>query len=271
MLSDQPVVSVSDGTVPIAGRPVLRHVDLTVRSGEFVALMGANGSGKSTLMKAMTGLRPLSRGSVELFGTPLARFRDWPRVGYVPQRSSASGGVPTSVWEVVATGRLGRRRFFRPMLAADRRIVREALEVVGLADRSRDGVSTLSGGQQQRVLIARALAGQPELLLLDEPTAGVDLPNQQALAAALATQKDRGVTVVLVAHELGPLAPLLDRAVVMRDGQVAYDGAPLADHEVHGPFFGPGHHHHPPADVAPPDHAPDVTSPVDAASEEVLP
>ncbi|WP_239459857.1 metal ABC transporter ATP-binding protein [Nocardioides daejeonensis] len=272
MLNDDPVLQIVDGTVPIAGRPVLRHVDMTVQRGEFVALMGANGSGKSTLMRAMTGLRPLSRGSVALFGTPLSRFRDWHRIGYVPQRPSAGGGVPTSVWEVVSTGRLTRRRFMRPLLPRDRAAIREALEVVGLADRHRDGVATLSGGQQQRVLIARALAGEPELMLLDEPTAGVDLPNQQALASTLATLKERGVTVVLVAHELGPMAPLLDRAVVMRDGQVAYDGAPLADHEVHGPFFGPGHHHHHQESVRPHlDHVPPVLSPMDAAHEEVQP
>ncbi|WP_235739192.1 hypothetical protein [Nocardioides alcanivorans] len=106
------------------------------------------------------------------------------------------------------------------------------------------------------------MAGEPDLLLLDEPTAGVDLPNQQALADTLATLKSRGVTIVLVAHELGPLAPLIDRAVVMRDGQVAYDGAPLADHEVHGPFFGPGHHHHHHhREPTPVDHVPTIASP----------
>ena len=133
--------------------------------------------------------------------------------------------------------------------------------MVGLADRARDGVSQLSGGQQQRVLIARALAGEPELFFLDEPTAGVDLPNQQALADALGRLKERGATIVLVAHELGPLAPLVDRAVVMRDGRVAYDGAPLADHAVHHPDFGEphAHHHHP--DPARHDHVPHVASP----------
>lgn len=272
MLTDAPVLSIIDGTVPIAGRPVLRHIDLTVRSGEFVALMGANGSGKSTLMRAMTGLRPLSRGSVELFGTGLTRFKEWERVGYVPQRSSASSGVPTSVWEIVSMGRLGRRRVLRPLLPRDRRAIREALEVVGLSERIRDGISTLSGGQQQRALIARALAGEPELMLLDEPTAGVDLPNQQALADALGILKRRGVTIILVAHELGPLAPLIDRAIVMRDGQIAYDGAPLADHEVHGPFFGHGPHFHEHDEApTPPDHVPNVASPVDNATEEMAP
>ncbi len=130
------------------------------------------------------------------------------------------------------------------MLAADRRAIAEAIDLVGLSDRARDGVGQLSGGQQQRVLIARALAGEPELFILDEPTAGVDLPNQQVLADALAALKARGATIVLVAHELGPLAPLIDRTVVMRNGRIAYDGPPISDHEVHAPWLGDPHTHH---------------------------
>ncbi|WP_345268101.1 ABC transporter ATP-binding protein [Nocardioides nanhaiensis] len=237
-------VALRDGAVALGGRPVLRGIDLAVRQGEFVALMGANGSGKSTLVRAITGLVPLSRGELTLFGTPAARFADWARVGFVPQRQGATSGVPASVGEVVTAGRLARRRLFRPLTREDRAAVREALEVVGLADREREPVATLSGGQQQRVLIARALAGRPELFLLDEPTAGVDQPNQHALAEALAELKRRGATIVLVAHELGPLAPLLDRSVVMRDGRVVYDGAPLGDHEVHAPWLGEAHTHH---------------------------
>lgn len=260
------VVAAQGVSVVIAGRPILRGVDLGVRRGEFVALMGANGSGKSTLVRALTGLRPVAAGEVRLFGIPLDRFHDRSRLGFVPQRSGAAGGVPASVWEVVSSGRLTRRRWLRPFGAADRTAIRNALEVVGLEDRVRDGVGTLSGGQQQRVLIARALAGEPELLFLDEPTAGVDLPNQVALAEALELLKSRGATIVLVAHELGPLAPLVDRAVVMRDGRVAYDGRPLADHEVHGPLFGEphAHHHHAPASGVSQPHAPRVASPFDA-------
>ena len=258
-----PVIEVSDAAVSIAGRPVLRGIELTVRSGEFVALMGANGSGKSTLVRALTGLWPLTHGTVSLFGTPLDHFRDWQRIGFVPQRPGAAGGVPASVWEVVASGRLTRRRLLRPLGRADRRVIAEALDVVGLADRAAEGVSALSGGQQQRVLIARALAGEPELFFLDEPTAGVDLPNQEALADTLEVLSDRGATIVLVAHELGPMGPLVDRAVVMRDGRIAYDGPRLDDHEVHQPDFGdhPHAHHHPrPSEH---DHAPHVASPFD--------
>ena len=260
-------VRLIDGAVAIGGRPVLRGVDLTVHSGEFLALMGANGSGKSTLVRALTGLRPLSRGELTLFGTPLDDFSAWHRIGFVPQRSGAGSGVPASVWEVVSSGRLTRRRLLRPLTAADRRAIDDAIELVGLSDRARDGVSSLSGGQQQRVLIARALAGDPELFFLDEPTAGVDLPNQQVLTEALAALKQRGATIVLVAHELGPLAALVDRAVVMRDGRAIYDGDPIPDHAVHEPWLGEthGHHHH--AHDNPErrrgDHAPHVRSPLE--------
>jgi zinc transport system ATP-binding protein len=253
---EAPVVEAQDVAVTIGGRPVLRNIDLRVGQGELVALLGANGSGKSTLVRALTGLWPLARGTVRRWGTPLDAFRDRHRIGYVPQRSGAGGGVPASVREVVGSGRLTRRRILTPAGRADRRAVDEALEVVGLADRAGDGVTTLSGGQQQRVLIARALAGEPDLFFLDEPTAGVDLPNQRALAEALRVLKERGATIVLVAHELGPLAPLVDRAVVMRDGRVAYDGAPLDHDDVHG-------HHHP---MTLHDHAPIVAGPLETPS-----
>jgi zinc transport system ATP-binding protein len=263
----EPVVELSDGAVAIAGRPILRHIDMQVTAGEFVALMGANGSGKSTLVRALTGLRPLASGSLRLFGTPFDDFHDWQRVGFVPQRGGAASGVPASVWEVVASGRLTRRRLLRPLGRADRAAITDALEVVGLAHRARDGVSTLSGGQQQRVLIARALAGEPELFFLDEPTAGVDLPNQQVLADTLATLSGRGATIVLVAHELGPMAPLIDRAVVMRDGRIAYDGSPLASEQVATAHLDQdhGHHHHPEPDRH--DHAPHIASLIDGPLE----
>jgi zinc transport system ATP-binding protein len=171
------------------------------------------------------------------------------------------------VWELVASGRLNHRRLFRPLSRADRAAVADALEVVGLADRAGDGVATLSGGQQQRVLIARALAGEPELFFLDEPNAGVDLANQISLATSLGRLKDRGATIVLVAHELGPLASLVDRAVVMRDGRMAYDGAPLADHAVHEPAYGDAHTHHHHASHHEHDHVPGVRSPLEGGRQ----
>ncbi|HET6625963.1 MAG TPA: ABC transporter ATP-binding protein [Nocardioidaceae bacterium] len=257
-------IEIDDGTVSLGGRPVLRGVDLAVRHGEVVAVLGANGSGKSTLVRTMMGLVPTVRGQVSLFGTPLERFHDWRRIGFVPQRATAAGGVPASVREVVGSGRLSRRKILRPMRSADRTAVDDAIAAVGLADKAKDGVSTLSGGQQQRVLIARALAGQPDLLVLDEPTAGVDVESQQAFADALRGLVDRGATIVLVAHELGPMAPLIGRSVVMRDGRVAYDGPPIAEAAEIDHRHDPGHaHHHPGLQQTGSDYAPLVASPID--------
>ncbi len=219
------VVELHDGVVNYAGRRALNGVTLRVTRGQTMAILGANGSGKSTLVRAVLGLVPLTRGHVHLFGIPLRRFRDWKRIGYVPQRLGAGSGVPATVREVVASGRLARRGLFRPVTGADRRAVERALAAVGLTDRARDPVATLSGGQQQRTLIARALAGEPELLILDEPTAGVDAVSQEALAATLRQFTADGGTVLLVAHELGPLASQIDRAIVLAHGTVVHDGA----------------------------------------------
>ncbi|MEV8372686.1 metal ABC transporter ATP-binding protein [Kribbella sp. NPDC056861] len=221
-------VQVTDLSVDLGGRLVLRGVDLSIRQGEVVAVLGTNGSGKSTLIRTVVGLLPAARGKVELFGTPVPRFRQWSRIGYVPQRITAAGGVPATVAEVVSSGLLSKRRLFRPLKAADRAAVDEALEVVDMADRRKDGVADLSGGQQQRVLIARALVSDPELLVLDEPTAGVDLASQAIFADAIRERVSRGTTVVLVSHDLGPMDALIDRSVVLRRGRIVYDGPPHA-------------------------------------------
>ncbi|MDI1466389.1 metal ABC transporter ATP-binding protein [Catellatospora sp. KI3] len=224
-MNSLPVLTVEHGAVAYDDRPVLRDVNLSVGAGEVVAILGANGSGKSTLVRAALGLVPLASGEVTLFGVPRRRFRQWHRIGYVPQRLGAGGGVPATVGEVVASGRLAARGFLRPRRSGDTRAVTDALTAVGLVDRVHDPVASLSGGQQQRTLIARALAGQPDLLVLDEPTAGVDAASQEAFARALRDFVTGGGTVLLVAHELGPLQPVISRAVVVHDGVIAHDGA----------------------------------------------
>lgn len=239
-MNHETTFSMSGGQVSLDRRLVLRGIDLTVTSGEVVAVLGANGSGKSTLVRALLGLVPLSAGRTLLYGRPPHAFRDWWRIGYVPQRLSVGGGVPATVREVVASGRISRQRRLRPTGAADRAAVAEALRTVGLADRAGDRVHALSGGQQQRVLIARALAGEPDTFVLDEPMAGVDAESQLHLAGTLAALVDAGRTVVLVAHELGPLEPLITRAVVVADGLITHDGLPPAPEGVHAL---PGHDH----------------------------
>jgi zinc transport system ATP-binding protein len=247
------VIDLRGVVVGYGGRAVLRGIDLTVRAGEAVAILGANGSGKSTLIRTVLGLVPPAAGTVTLFGVEVDRGRaarrQLRRFGYVPQRLGAGSGVPATVAEVVASGRLARRGLLRPAGPADRTAVAAALTAVGLADRAATPVATLSGGQQQRTLIARALAAEPEALILDEPTAGVDAASQEAFAAALRSFLDGGGTVLLVAHELGPLAALVTRAIVIHDGIVAHDGAVP---EPAGHHADPGHDHvhpHAPAEV----------------------
>lgn len=223
--SAEEVVVAADGvSVELGGLAVLRGVSLELHAGEAMALLGGNGSGKTTLVRSLVGLAPLRRGQVELFGTVLARFRAWSRIGYVPQRSTASlSGA--KVKEVVAAGRLAHRAPFVPAGRADRAAVAEALAAVDLSGRAGDQMVHLSGGQQQRVLIARALAAQPDLLVLDEPIAGVDLEHQEVLARLLERLVASGTAVLVVLHEVGALAPLISRALVLRDGRVVRDGA----------------------------------------------
>jgi len=220
-----PVLRARGLSVALGGRPILRDIEVVVRPGEVVALTGANGSGKSTLVKALLGLLP-STGELELFGTPLAHFRDWRRIGYVPQRSTINQGVPATVSEVVTAGRIAHRRPFLPQRQQDRTAVTDAIAEVGLSDRTHQTVTTLSGGQQQRVLMARALAVQPDLLVLDEPNAGVDLASQESITATLAGRARRGTAVVVVLHELGPFAPLIDHTIHLRDGRIVSAGPP---------------------------------------------
>lgn len=235
------VLTADDLTVELGGLPVLRGVSLSVRAGQAVALMGGNGSGKSTLVRTLLGLLPHQRGTVRLFGSQLRDFRDWSRVGYVPQRSAALF-AGSKVKEVVAAGRLARRRLFRPLSHVDHEAIDNAAAVVGLSEQLNTDVAGLSGGQQQRVLVARALAGQPDLLVLDEPTSGVDLEHQRVLVDVLASLLSAGKSVLVVLHEVGLFDNLIDRALVLSDGRVAHDG-PLGDLGQHHRRFG-GHEHH---------------------------
>ncbi|MEU3019426.1 metal ABC transporter ATP-binding protein [Nocardiopsis sp. NPDC007018] len=246
-----PAFQAVDAHAAYDGVPVLDGVSLDVPVGQTMAVLGPNGSGKSTLMRAMLGIVALTSGSVLVHGRPLRRFRDWQRIGYVPQRLTAGGAVPATVREIVASGQVARRRRLSLPTRADREAVDQALAAVDLSDRAGDAVRELSGGQQQRVLIARALAGRPDTFVMDEPMAGVDAENQRALARAIARLRDQGSTVVLVLHELGPLEEVIERAVVLDHGRVAHDGPPPA---ATGDCARPGHEHqHPHPDPNDPD------------------
>ena len=225
-MTPRPVASLDDVWCGYGGEPVVTGVSLELCAGEFVALVGPNGSGKSTVLKALVGsLAPIS-GQVRLFGFDPRHLPERWRLGYVPQRPNLAAGIAATVEDVVASGRLARSGWFRRPRAADRPIIDHALEAVGLSALRRAKVADLSGGQQQRAFIARAMAGEPELLVLDEPVAGVDAASQRAFRDSLLdlVHHHHG-TVLLVSHELGAVADALDRVIVLKQ-RVVFDGTP---------------------------------------------
>lgn len=205
--------------------PVLEDVSVTVRRGEFVALVGPNGSGKSTLLRVLLGSLSPSTGRVRLLGLPPERV-DRARIGYVPQRPSLDSEVPATVEEIVLSGRLRRSGWWRRPRRADLEFVRHALGSVGLAEFARVPLAELSGGQRQRAFIARAFATEPDLLLLDEPIAGVDAESQRRFRDSLThLVEEHGAGVLLVSHELSAVAADLDRVIVLKR-RVLFDGPP---------------------------------------------
>ena len=206
------------------GVRALEDVTFSIDRGDFMAIIGPNRSGKTTLLKLVLGLLTPTEGEVRLFDTPPSSFREWHRIGYVPQRTVFDPTLPVRVDEVVSTGLVacGVRR-----LRADaRERVSEVLQLVGLGGKLGARVGTLSSGQQQRVLIARALVCTPELLILDEPTGGVDPEAQAAFHALLQRLNgELGVTLVLVSHDIGVVARDVTRLACL-NGRVIFCGRP---------------------------------------------
>jgi len=214
-----------------AGVRVLEDVSLTVGAGEFVAIAGPNGGGKTTLLRLVLGLERPAAGTVRVFSQ---------RIGYLPQRARLVGEAPVTVREVVSTGRLAPAGIWGPLRKADREAVTRAIDTVGLAGRADAPLRTLSGGMQQRALIAKALASEPTLLALDEPTTGVDAESQESLGLLLEELREQlGVTILYVSHEFGAVEHVVDRIVLVRGG-IVYDGPPSG---LPGVWHDPSHHH----------------------------
>jgi zinc transport system ATP-binding protein len=222
------------------GATVLRDVDLRIEPGEFVAIAGPNGGGKTTLIRLALGLeRPLA-GQVLLFGEPADSFTRRRTLGYLAQRSKLGTEAPATVREVVAAGRLAAGGLLGPLRSRDRAIINESIERVGLTDRATSPLHTLSGGLQQRAFIAKALAAEPSLLVLDEPTAGVDVEAQEALAALLARlHAELATTILYVSHEFGAVERYVERLLLV-NGAVIFDGAPS---DLPGVWHDPSHIH----------------------------
>jgi ABC-type Mn2+/Zn2+ transport system ATPase subunit len=223
MSADLPLLELRDVSVFYGERAALRAVSLTVPHGSQVAIIGPNGAGKSTMFKALVGLVPLRSGEILIQGGPRAEHRG--PVAYVPQREEVDWRFPVTVQDVVIMGRYGRGSWLSKVSGRDREIVGASLARMGVADLAKRPIGELSGGQQQRVFLARALAQEPSILLLDEPFTGVDVATREATFALLAELRRQAVTVLVSTHDLDMAASRFDQ-VILLNGRLVSVGAP---------------------------------------------
>lgn len=209
-----------DLTVAYDKRPVLYGVDVEVPEGKLVGIVGPNGAGKSTLIKAIMGIVPVSGGWVKVFGEAFAKGAK--RVGYVPQRESVDWDFPVNVMDVVLMGRYGRLGLMGRVSKADREIAEASLDKVGMLPYAKRQISNLSGGQQQRVFLARALAQESDLYLMDEPFVGVDAATEAAIIELLRDLKNRGKTILVVHHDLPTAQTYFDMLMLLNMRLVAF-------------------------------------------------
>ena len=209
-----------DLTVSYAKKPVLYGVDVQVPQGALVGIIGPNGAGKSTMIRAIMGLTPASSGWVQIFGESFEKNRH--RVGYVPQREQVDWDFPVNVMDVVLMGRYGRRGWLRRVTKEDKKIAEESLDKVGMLPFRNRQIANLSGGQQQRVFLARALAQQSDLYLMDEPFAGVDATTERAIVTLLQDLQSQGKTILVVHHDLTTAKEYFDHLLLLNMRLVAF-------------------------------------------------
>ncbi len=221
-MTKPPVIDLDGVTFGYTQTPVIEDISISVAGGEYVAVVGPNGSGKSTLMKLSLGLLSPDDGNARLFGNPAASFDDGQRIGYVAQHASATKAMPITVREVVKMGRFPHVGF-GSLSATDWEIVDRALERVGMSAFADRRITQLSGGQRQRAFIARALAGEAELLVLDEPTVGVDAESVVSFYELLDQLSADGITILLIEHDLNAVTDHVNRVICL-NRTVYFDG-----------------------------------------------
>jgi zinc/manganese transport system ATP-binding protein/zinc transport system ATP-binding protein len=221
--SEEPIVELQNVTCGYEGLPVLKDINLNVTSGAFVGLLGPSGSGKTTLLRTILGAVDVYQGQVIVEGTPVTKQR--PRAGYVPQLETIDWNFPVTVEEVVMMGRTMDNMLFPWYRREDRKLAREMMEKLGIVHLARRHIRELSGGQQQRAFLARALVSSPRLLLLDEPTASVDIKTRDDIMHLLDELNHQGVTIILTTHEINAVAAHLPWVVCL-NGHIIVEGPP---------------------------------------------
>ena len=218
--NSEPAVEIHDLTVSYHKKPVLWSIDLKVQEGQLVGIIGPNGAGKSTLIKSIMGLLPLSSGWVKCYGQPVSKQRRL--IGYVPQRETVEWDFPVTAFDVVLMGRYGHLGLLRRPSKQDRTITHECLARVGMSSLADRQINTLSGGQQQRIFLARALALQSQVYLMDEPFSGVDAATEGAIVALLKNLRSQGKTCLVVHHDLQTAAEYFDAIILLNMRLVAF-------------------------------------------------
>lgn len=212
-------IEVHNLTTTYGGAPVLWDIDFELPSGQIIGIIGPNGSGKTTLLKTIMGLLEPSSGYVKIWNQNLEKVRE--RIAYVPQRESVDWDFPASVYDVVMMGRYRKNNLFKRSNKTDVEIVLQSIAKVGLTDFKNRQIAQLSGGQQQRVFIARALAQQADIYLMDEPFVGVDAATENAILNLLQEMKERGKTVLIIHHDLQTVSDYFDYLVLLNTRLIA--------------------------------------------------
>ncbi len=205
---DENIIEITDVNFKQDTSRILEDINLEIKRGEFLGIIGPNGAGKTTLLKIILGLLKPTSGTIKLFGEDIHNFKDWYKIGYIPQHAlSFDANFPVNVFEVASMGRFSKKGLFKKLGKEDMQVIDEALEIVGMKEYKNRRIGELSGGQQQRVFIARALSSQPELLILDEPTVGVDIAGQKEFYDFLERlNKEKKITLVIVTHDIGNIS-----------------------------------------------------------------
>ncbi len=208
-----PIFDVASLSLQINSQVILDSLSLKIFPGEYDAIIGPNGGGKTTLIRLLLGLEKPTSGTIKIFGKSIAEFKEWHKIGYVPQRAShVDAAFPATVLDVVKMGRTAKRGFFARYSAEDAACVEDAIRKMDVLDIKDKMIGTLSGGQRQRVMIARALASKPEVLILDEPNTGVDVASQQRFYELLRKlNRDEKLTIIFITHDIGVIADDIQR------------------------------------------------------------
>ena len=208
-----PIFDVKNMSFKVNGQAILSNISLEIFNGQYIAIIGPNGGGKTTLVRMLLGLEKPSSGSIKLYGKKIKNFKQWHKIGYVPQRASlVDENFPATVQDIVNMGRTSKRSIFSKHTQEDKHAVEDAMIKMDVLDLKEKMVGTLSGGQRQRVMIARALASYPEILILDEPNTGVDMVSQKRFYALLAKlNKEDNITILFITHDIGVIADDIGR------------------------------------------------------------